>query len=207
MTRAVVTACPLTPVKEAAEVLVTNGFTTLPVVDADGLLVGVVTEADLLSGRIGVDARALVHSDWPVRPSVAPAATVGGVMTTDVIFRGPHADAAELAQIMLRDRLRAIPIVTDGQLVGIVTRRDLLRTIARSDDDIAKDVRHHLERCFQRGDWSATVRDGVVTLVDDFGDQSEQHIATVVASAIPGVTDVSVTTRTADRTVRTTPSR
>ncbi|MFD1048271.1 CBS domain-containing protein, partial [Kibdelosporangium lantanae] len=55
MTRTVITVGPFTPAKEAAEVLVTNGFTTLPVVDADGLLVGVVTEADLLTGRIGID--------------------------------------------------------------------------------------------------------------------------------------------------------
>jgi len=193
MTQAVITVHPFTSVKEAAEVLVTNGFTTLPVVDGDGLLVGVVTEADLLSGRIGVDPRSLVHSDWPVHPAGTPAATVGAVMTEDVISRGPNADAAELAQIMLQRRLRAIPIVGDGRLVGIVTRRDLFRTIARSDDEIANDVRHHLEHCFDRGDWHTTVHGGVVTLVDEFGDQSEQHIATVVASAVPGVVDVRVT--------------
>jgi len=193
MTQAVITVHPFTPAKEAAEVLVTNGFTALPVVNVDGLLVGVVTEADLLSGRIGVDPRSLVHAEWPVPPAGTPAATVGAVMTKDVISRGPNADAAELAQIMLQRHLRAIPIVVDGRLVGIVTRRDLLRTIARSDEEIAKDVRHHLEHCFDRGDWHATVHGGVVTLVDEFGDQSEQHIATVVASAVPGVVDVRVT--------------
>ncbi|GAB3887567.1 CBS domain-containing protein [Kibdelosporangium lantanae] len=193
MTRPVTTVDPFTPAKEAAEVLVTNGFTMLPVVDADGLVVGVVTEADLLSGRIGIDPRALVHANWPAHATGHPADTVGAVMTRDVIFRGPNADAAELAQLMLQHRLRAIPIAVDGRLVGIVTRRDLLRTIARSDDEIAKDVRHHLERCFRRGDWKATVQGGVVTLVDEFGDQDEQHIATVVASAVPGVVDVRVT--------------
>ena len=162
-------------------------------IDADDLLVGVVTEADLLTGRIGVDPRALVHSDWPVHPTGMPGTTVGAVMTTKVISLGPNTDAAELAQVMLQHRLRAIPIAVDGRLMGIVTRRDLLRTIARSDDEIAKDVRHHLERCFRRGDWKATVHGGVVTLVDEFGDQSEQHIATVVASAVPGVVDVRVT--------------
>ena len=192
MTRSLVTTGPFTLAKEAAVLLVDNGFTTLPVVDADGRLVGVVTEADILADRIAVDPRSLVHSDWPVHPASAPAPTVGAVMTTDVIARGPNADAAELAHVMLERHLRAIPIVDGDRLVGIATRRDLLRTIARDDAAIVKDVRHHLERCFNRGDWAATVQDGVVTLIDEFGDEPERHIATVVAGAVPGVVDVRV---------------
>lgn len=192
MTRSLVTVAPFTLVKKAAELLVDNGFTTLPVVGADGRLVGVVTEADILAGRIGVDPRSLVHSDWPVESADTPAPTVGAVMTNDVVVRGPNADAAELAHVMLDGHLRAIPIVNGERLVGIVTRRDLLRTIAREDHAIAKDVQHHLERCFRRGDWNATVRDGVVTLVDEFDDEADRHIATVVAGAVPGVVDVRV---------------
>ncbi|TCO61964.1 CBS domain-containing protein [Actinocrispum wychmicini] len=192
MTRPPVTVSPFTLAKEAANLLVENGFTTLPVVDADGRLVGMVTEADILSGRISVDPRSRMHSDWPVRPTSAPASTVGAVMTKDVITRGPNADAAELARIMLERHLRAIPIVDGEFLVGIVTRRDLLRTIARDDNAIAKDVRHHLELCFRRGDWDATVQDGVVTLADEFDDNADRHIATVVAGAVPGVVDVRV---------------
>ncbi|MET0134718.1 MAG: CBS domain-containing protein [Kibdelosporangium sp.] len=194
MTRSVVAVEPATLVKEAAELLVKYGFTTLPVADEDGRLVGVVTEADLLRDRIGVDPRSLVHPDWPVRSGGAPAPTVGAVMTTEVVFRGPNADAAELARVMLDKHLRAIPIVDAKLLVGIVTRRDLLRTIARDDQAITRDVRHHLARCFRRGDWSAAVEASVVTLVDEFGDESERHIATVIASAVPGVVDVKVVT-------------
>jgi CBS domain-containing protein len=116
------------------------------------------------------------------------------VMTTDVIVRGPKADAAQVARDMLDHHLRAIPIVDEGKLVGIVSRRDLLRTIARDDELILLDVRRHLTRCFRRGDWSAAVTDGVVTLVDEYGSEEDRHVATVVACAVPGVVDVRVVT-------------
>jgi CBS domain-containing protein len=194
MTKSVVTVGPSTSAKDAAELFVRHGFTALPVVDGHAVLLGVVTEADILRDRIGVDARSLIHPDWPVQATTAPAMTVDAVMTTEVVFRGPNADAAELARVMLERHIRAIPIVDNGTLVGIVTRRDLLRTIARDDAAIANEVRHHLERCFRRGDWSATVNNGVVTLVDEFGDEADRHIATVIASAVPGVADVHVVT-------------
>jgi CBS-domain-containing membrane protein len=192
MTSVLVTVNTSTYAKGAAEILVSKGFTALPVVDADGSLVGVVTEADVLRDRITLDPRSLVHDDWPVTATDPPALTVGAVMTTDVVVRGPEADAAELARMMLDRHLRAIPIVDSGRLVGIVTRRDLLRTIARDDEIIARDVRNQLEACFRRGDWAATVHAGMVVLVDKFGDESERHIATVVAGAVPGVVDVRV---------------
>jgi CBS domain-containing protein len=192
MTTALVTVNASTLAKQAADILVAKGFTALPVVDADGALVGVVTEADVLRDRIMIDPRSLVHPDWPVTARDVPAPTVGAVMATDVVVRGPEADAAELASVMLDRHLRAIPIVDSGRLVGIVTRRDLLRTIARDDETIARDVVHQLEACFRRGSWATTVRAGVVVLVDQFDDEAERHIAAVVAGAVPGVVDVRV---------------
>lgn len=193
MSTSLVTVSPDTTAKEAAELLVTNGITTLPVVDADGTLVGIVTDVDLIRDRIGVDPRSLVHADWPVHQANGPVPpTVAATMTTEVIVRGPNTDAAQLARDMLDYYLRAIPIVDGDKLVGIVTRHDLLRTVARDDKTIAQDVRHHLERGFRRGNWSATVADGVVTLIDEYGDETDRHIATVIANAIPGVVDVNV---------------
>ncbi|MET0234287.1 MAG: CBS domain-containing protein [Kibdelosporangium sp.] len=193
MSTSVVTVSPDTAAKEAAELLVTNAITTLPVVDASGALVGIVTDVDLIRDRIGVDPRSLAHTDWPVQTVKGSAPpTVGAAMTTEVIVRGPNTDAAQLARDMLDHHLRAIPIVDGEKLVGIVTRHDLLRTVARDDKTIAQDVRHRLEQGFRRGDWSATVSDGVVTLVDEYGDETDRHIATVIANAIPGVVDVKV---------------
>ncbi|RSM85134.1 CBS domain-containing protein [Kibdelosporangium aridum] len=196
MTTELVTVSPSTSAKHAARLLVDNGFTALPVVDVDGRLVGVVTEIDLLHDRIGADPRALIHPDWPVHAAEhAVSSGVEAVMTTEVFTRGPNADAAQLARDMLEHHLRAIPIVDEGMVVGIVTRRDLLRAVARDDEAIVQDVRHHLRRAFRRGDWSASVVDGVVTLIDEYDNAADRHIAQVIASAVPGVLEVLVRDR------------
>ncbi|MCE7002082.1 CBS domain-containing protein [Kibdelosporangium philippinense] len=196
MSTDLVTVKPSTSAKQAAKLMVDNGFTTLPVVGADGRMVGVVTEIDLLRDRIGVDPRALIHPDWPVHAvGHAVARTVDAVMTTEVLTRGPNADAAQLARDMLDHHLRTIPIEDEGKLVGIVTRRDLLRTVARDDETIVRDVRRHLCRAFRRGDWSASVVDGVATLIDDYDNAADRHIAEVIAGAVPGVLEVHVRAR------------
>src|SRR4051812_38644047 len=83
MTREVVTVAPGTSVKAAAEILATRGFAAAPVVDEEDRLVGIVSEADLLRGRLLPDRRLRLRRD--ARPgSAPPPAHVGGVMTTDV---------------------------------------------------------------------------------------------------------------------------
>lgn len=122
MSRPVVRAEPATTVEEAATVLVENGYAALPVVE-HGRLVGIVAEADLVRGRIPVgDA-----GSTPARTS----GRVGEVMTTVPITRTPESDVADVVGEMLDRRLRSIPIVEDGELVGIVTRRDVLRCVAQ----------------------------------------------------------------------------
>jgi len=190
MTKSVVTATPETSVKEVVRLLTAHGFTTLPVVDEDGDLVGVVAEADLLRGRILPDPRTLIHEDTPP-PAPMPSATVAEVMTTDVVTAGPDAHEAALSRLMLDKHLRVIPIVAGTKLTGVVSRRDLLRTIAREDRVIASDIRHHLSTACRRP-WQVTVSDGDVTLTAEDADESERHIATVIAGARPGVVSVQV---------------
>ena len=187
MTTPVVTVRPDTPAKEAARLLASRGFTALPVVDADTLL-GVVTEADLIDGRILPDPRSLIGDD-PPPPSEPRAHLVADAMTSDPVVVASTTDAVEVARVMLDRHLRTLPVVDDGRLVGIVTRRDLLRTIARHDRDIAQDVRHRLAIAC-RGSWNVDVTDGVVTLSTDRADASERHVAQVVAAALPGVLGV-----------------
>jgi len=187
MTTPVVTVRPDTPAKEAARLLASRGFTALPVVDADTLL-GVVTEADLIDGRILPDPRSLIGDD-PPPPSEPRAHLVADAMTSDPVVVASTTDAVEVARVMLDRHLRTLPVVDDGRLAGIVTRRDLLRTIARHDRDIAQDVRHRLAIAC-RGSWNVDVTDGVVTLSTDRADASERHVAQVVAAALPGVLGV-----------------
>ena len=122
MSRPVIRVAPETTVEDAAGVLVENGFSALPVVDG-GRLVGIVTEADLVAGRVPEgDASA---------PSAHRAGLVGALMTRDPITRLPDSDVADVVGEMLDRRLRVIPIVDEGALVGILTRRDVLRCVAQ----------------------------------------------------------------------------
>lgn len=183
MTTVVVTVGPETTVKAAAALLAGRGFTALPVVDDDEVLVGIVTEADLIQQRIPPDPRVRGRD-------TVPRATGGGVaevMSSPVLAAGPGADLTELTAALVKARHRSVPIVEGGRLVGIITRRDLLGVLARSDSDIARDVRHRLEIYGGLGRWSVQVRDGVVSVADDYHDATDDHVAVVLAEAVPGV--------------------
>ena len=188
MTASVVIVRPDTSVKEAAALLTTHGFTLLPVVDAYDNLVGVVTEADLIRGRILPDPRALID-DNPPPPAEPPARLVADVMTAEPVVVDTTTDAVAVTKLMLDRHLRALPVVDGGRLAGIVTRRDLLRTIARDDRDIARDVRHRLAAAC-RDPWTVEVVEGVATLTTETTDSGEHHIARVIAGALPGVVEV-----------------
>ena len=113
MSAPAVTVTPDTPIKEAATLLASHGFTALPVVDPDGDLVGIVTEADLLRDRIRHDARSpLLNRKLTAEP--APA-TVGEVMTGDVFSARPFTDVADLADEMHRLGVRSVPVVENGR--------------------------------------------------------------------------------------------
>ncbi|WP_436498370.1 CBS domain-containing protein [Actinokineospora sp. HUAS TT18] len=188
MSSPVVTVTEATPVKAAATLLAARGFTALPVVDDDGRLVGIVTEADVVRDRIPPDPRSLVHPG--ARPARAVPPTVGAVMSAPAVTLGPGADVAALAAALLDAGRRCVPIVDGDKLVGIVTRRDLVRVIARDDETIARDVRHRLETYGGPGRWRVEVRDSVVTIADEFDDATDRHVAHALARAVPGVVEV-----------------
>ena len=188
MTYPVITVRPETPAKEAARLLASHGFTALPVVDVDDIVVGIVSEADLIRGRVLPDPRSLIDDNPPTPPEPA-APTVAGVMTADPVVVALTVDAVVLTKLMLDRHLRTLPVVDEGRLTGIVTRRDLLRTIARDDRDIARDVRHRLAIAFRRA-WEVEVVDGVVSIASDNDDPEDRHIAEVIAASLPGAREV-----------------
>jgi CBS domain-containing protein len=188
MTRPVVTVGPDTPIRAAAALLTGRGFTALPVVDGAGELVGIVTEADLLRGRLHHDARSPLLRDELTR--VAPQ-RVAEVMTTEVVTALPWTDLADLVERMRTQGIRSVPVVQGGEgLVGIVSRRDALATVTRSDAAVEGDVRRRLEAYAGPGRWQVSVDAGRVTLADAYGDPAEQHAAAVVAASVRGVLDV-----------------
>ncbi len=182
MTAPVITVRPWTSAKEAAELLSTHGFTALPVVDDDDRLVGIVTEADLIRGRIPADPR-YVHEP---RDSAA-GKTVGDLMSSPVTAMDTGTDVADLCQALVDARIRAMPIVDGSAVVGIITRGDVVRVLAREDVEIARDVKHRLEIYGGSGRWQVEVRDGFVHITDQFDDDSDRHVAQLLALAVPGV--------------------
>jgi CBS domain-containing protein len=97
------------------------------------------------------------------------------------------ADVADLCQARVDARIRAMPIVDGSTVVGIVTRGDIVRVLARHDSAIARDVKHRLEIYGGSGRWKIDVRDGNVRIADQFDDDSDRHVAQLLALAVPGV--------------------
>ncbi|MET8764594.1 CBS domain-containing protein [Lentzea sp. NPDC004782] len=193
MTTEVVVVGPDTGARDAARLLADRGFTALPVVDTAGTFVGVVSEAELLRDRLPQDPRRLVHGEPPV-PRHAPGDVVAQVMTKPAVTVTPNTDLAEVADLMLEHGVRSIPVVHEGRLVGIVTRRDLLRSISRDDWVIEAEIRHRLNVLGAAHRWQVRVHAGHVSIVDSMSDATDRHVAEVLARAVAGVTDVRITT-------------
>jgi CBS domain-containing protein len=124
MSSPVITLRPDVPVHAAAALLVSHGFTGAPVVDAERRVVGIVTEADLVRGRIVPEGRTVPERPEPV---------VADVMTPAPIAMQPDADLADVVALMLDEGIRSVPIIADGRLVGVVSRRDALRVVANRE--------------------------------------------------------------------------
>src|SRR6266516_630377 len=199
MSSPVVTATTTTRLKEVAALLVRYGFNAVPVVEGEeGTLVGIVSEADLVSLETAPDRRVhLLPPSQPTRPQGGPGAgppsgmpprTAGEVMTREVLTLPGDADTADAARLMLSRGIKSVPIVCGHRVVGIVSRRDLLKVLARSDQAIAVEVERLLAE--ELGDLRphAEVADGVVTLAD--ADPVTRELAEVLVSTVPGVVAV-----------------
>jgi len=196
MSSPVVTVTTSTAVKEAGELLCANGFTALPVVDDDGRLVGIVTEADLIRDRIPPDPR--IHGSHPVRKATSPLRVLD-VMTFPVESLTAGADISDAARIMVDERIRCLPIVDGGAPIGIITRRDLLRaSLAHDDEDLADQISRQLARVDSPARWSVSVQAGVAD-IEDFGtDADDRAQAARLAAAVPGVVHVRARHQTPD---------
>ena len=201
MTAPVVTVSPTTHYKEIVELLLAWDISGLPVVDFDGQLVGIVTEADLLprQGYPHHRPRALVvvadvvsgrEHDWT---SKADGLTAGELMTTSVLSCSPDDDVQAVARRMLDQGIKRLPVVGDHQLIGIVSRRDLLATFDRPDDQIALEIRSMLAgpRCLPEGHHvKAEVREGLVILTGDARCRGDAQVIATAVGRVRGVIDV-----------------
>jgi CBS domain-containing protein len=196
MSTPVITVRSDSPVKDALNLLTNNRFTALPVVD-DNALVGIVTEADLIHDRIPRDPRnrqGELHTDQHRSAQV----TVGSIMTSPAVTMGSGADLTEVCQALLDAHIRAMPIVDDARVVGIVTRGDIVRVLARDDHAIAADIRHRLEIYGGLNRWTVDVQAGVVRITDTFDNGTDRHVAAMLAQAVPGVVDAQAVSTTSN---------
>jgi CBS domain-containing protein len=187
MSSPVVCAPPSMRLKEVADLLVRHRISAVPVVH-DGELVGIVSEADLLPLEQAPDPRAHL-SPLPEPPAGVPR-VVAEVMTRDVVALPEEADSADAARLMLERRIKSIPIVRGGRVVGIVARRDLLEVLSRNDEAIARDLQALLaSELGKPSPYRVTVRDGSVTLSGS-ADPTSRRLASLLAREVPGVVEV-----------------
>ena len=174
MTRSVVTTTVETKLRDATSLLVENGFSALPVVDETGQVIGILSESDALTAGPG---------DQPT--------TVGNAMTAPVQVVSPRSDISTIAVRMINGRLRSIPVVEAGLLVGIVARRDVLRALIDDDATIAANIRALLDDfAGSRRAWAIEVVEGRVTIRGGFADDAEQHVVATLARSVNGVRHV-----------------
>ena len=202
MATKVVTVDPETPYHEIVTLLLDHDISGLPVVDREGNLIGIVSEADLITkeaydedGRrrhLGVVRDHMLgrDTDW-IRKSAGRNARE--LMTSPAQSISPDDDLASAARTMLERHLKRLPVVEDGKLVGIVARHDLLRPFARTDDEIAVEVANLLADPMRTPDAAQvkfTVRESVVLLNGTTRHPSDVHVIVAFVSAIPGVVAV-----------------
>ena len=152
MTTAVVTVDRLTPYKEIACLLAEHRVSSLPVLADGWQVVGVVSETDLLAAR--------------ARRSQRTTLTAGELMTVPVTIR-PDVTISAATRMMTLHHVTSLPVTgADRQLIGIVSRLDLLSVFLRPDSDILREVRHLMDQMPlpAPADVTVTVRHGVVTL-------------------------------------------
>jgi CBS domain-containing protein len=193
MSSPVYTVTAETSVKEALRMLDDHEITALPVVDATGRLVGVVSEVDLLWGALRVDQR---RHELPMRDDLDLPHLVSEVMSRHPITVTPSTDLADAVDLMMSSTIKSLPVLEDDRIVGIVSRRDVVHALARSDEAIRAEVDDLLRKVEVH--WLVDVMDGVV-VVDGPETDSQARLATALAATVAGVVGVEVR-RTGGRT-------
>jgi len=206
MTRAVATTTPDTTVEKVSQMLINLRISGVPVLDRNGQLVGIVTEGDLLRRvETGTERR---RSRWSGLFSAnsrlaeeyikSHARRVEDIMTWEVVSVEELATLGEIAELMDTKRIKRVPVVHNGKIVGIVSRADLLQVLASggtttADEDSDRLIRERLLAELRKQEWAnpaesnVVVADGVVHFWGTVGSEEERTALRVVAENIAGV--------------------
>lgn len=207
MTQRLFIVPPEASLAEAASLMLANRISGLPVVDAAGTLIGMLTEGDLIRrAELGTAGRAAGRLSVFLAPGRAAhdyirthALKVREVMTDEVVSISPDAPLTDVVQIMESQQVKRLPVLADGRLVGIVSRADLLRALthllpertvtAIADVELRKRVLAEIDKqpWAPRACIDATVKDGIVELRGAVTDDRERAGLRVIAENTPGV--------------------
>jgi CBS-domain-containing membrane protein len=206
MTNNVISVPPEMPVQDIAKLLYTHRISGLPVVDADGRIVGIVSEGDLIRHveAIGEQRRSwwlmLFSGESELARDYVKAhgRTARDVMTSKVITVDEATPLAEIAMILERHRIKRVPVLRSGKLVGIVARSNLLQALATADvrkpvsaDDST--IREQLTNELKAQPWvhlvmmNVVVESGIVHLFGFVRTEEERNAVCVAAQNVPGV--------------------
>lgn len=200
MTVDVVTTTRETALKDAVRELSSRGISGLPVVDDDGRIAGVISEADVLAKErsaphqpVGVVRRRLGRAKRWERARLN-ARVVGDAMTSPAITIERHWSVAVAADKMIEHGVNRLPVVQHERLVGIVTRADLVRAFARSDREIVGEIRDLV--ALQQDLWrdenavEVTIDAGDVRLAGQVLNRDEAEVLSTMVRTVPGVVTV-----------------
>jgi CBS domain-containing protein len=202
MCSAPITVEPTATVKDIAHVLLQHDIRCVFIVDIGDVLVGVVSEADLVC-REGyptvrshhlaalIDEAVAEHRHhWTAR---AEGLTAGEIMTTDVITCLPTEPVAVVVRRMLRHNVRTLPVIDDGHLVGVLSRHDILPLFDRPDTDVRASITDLLADPLWAPEGHAVkaeVLDGVVILTGSVRHPSDEAVVRDLVRQVPGVIEV-----------------
>lgn len=209
MTTKVISIRPDATLTEMIKLMLDHRISGLPVVDKDGKLVGVVTEGDCLRrAETGTEVKRSFWRDMLTGSETlaneyirSHGRKVSEVMTRDPISVSPDTDLSEVIHMMEKNRIKRVPVVKDGAVVGILSRANLLQTLSglvrnTSVNDSDADIRKGVVAALGTLPWAAneflnvTVKDGVVDLWGSYTAYRQDEAAVVAAENVPGVKQV-----------------
>jgi CBS domain-containing protein len=209
MTRPVITVTPETTVLEAANTMLQKHISGLPVVDAAGKLVGIVSEGDFIRrSEIGTGRKRGRFLKFILGPGKAATDfvhehghKVGEIMTPEPLTVSEDTTLERIVELMEKNNVKRLPVTRGDKIVGIVSRSNLLQAVASlareipdptADDD---HIRNRVIDAIEKNDWcpfglSVIVRDGIVHLSGVITEERSRKAAVVAAETVTGVTKV-----------------
>lgn len=200
MARDVVTVPAEMPLKEVAALLVRHRISGVPVCDADGTVLGVVSEKDILYKELGREERgggplAWFAGPWPVAAATkANARVAADAMTSPALTIPWNRPVSAAARIMVERNVNRLPVLgRDGTLVGIVSRADLVRAFCRSDEAIRREIEEAVivdTLWIAPGTLAVEVEAGHVVIAGKLESSTTAEVVLRMIEGVPGVVSV-----------------